>query len=68
MTKRARIAIEAAEAQQAGPVRLTSEEINECLTKWRSSRHETYENLAWILEAASLRANGFNIQPTEAGG
>lgn len=64
----ARAAIASAEDQQSGPVRLTSDGINECLTQWRSSRHETYENLAWILEAASLRANGFNVQPTEAGG
>ena len=60
--RRTRAAIAAAEAQQAGPVRLTSEVIAECLKQWRSSRHETYENLAWIVEAASLRANGFKVK------
>lgn len=48
--------------EKAGPVRMTSKEINACLNQWRSSRHETYENLAWIVEAAALRANGFNVE------
>ena len=55
-------AISAAEVHQAGPVRMTSEVVAECLKQWRSSRYETYENLAWIVEVAALRANGFKVE------
>ena len=53
-------AIAAAEAQQAGPVRMTDEQIQQ---KWieHGLDDESVEIFARAIETASLRANGFKV-------
>lgn len=62
MTKRARIALSAAEAQQAEPVRLTDEQINGADGWLQWAPFWRVVKFARTIEAAVLRANGFKVE------
>ena len=64
-------------SEATAPVRLTNDQIGDCIadciaddadTQFQSNPIKYIVVFARAVEAAVLRANGFDVQPTEAGG